>query len=60
MVYILLDGRAGGHIPNATWIALRLLEGDQSIIEAVRTGEIGNIKLVNTLLEETELKAESI
>ena len=47
-------------IPNATWVALRLLEGDQSIIEAVRTGEIGNIKLVNTLLEETELKAESI
>ena len=47
-------------IPNATWVALRLLEGDQSIIEAVRTGELGNIKLVNTSLEEIELKAESI
>jgi ferrous iron transport protein B len=47
-------------IPNATWVALRLLEGDQSITEAVRTGEIGNIKLVSASLEETELTAESI
>ena len=47
-------------IPNATWVALRLLEGDQSIIEAVGTGELGNIKQVNTSLEEIELKVESI
>lgn len=47
-------------IPNATWVALRLLEGDQSITEAVRTGEIGNIKMVSALPEETELAAESI
>jgi len=31
-------------LPNTRWIALRLLEGDQSIIEAVRSGEIGNLK----------------
>ena len=47
-------------IPNATWVALRLLEGDQSIIEAVGTGELGNIKQVNTSLEEIKLKVESI
>jgi ferrous iron transport protein B len=35
-------------IPNSTWVALRLLEGDQSIIEAVRTGDIGRIKEGNS------------
>lgn len=32
------------NLPNTRWIALRLLEGDQSVIEAVRSGEIGNLK----------------
>ena len=31
-------------VPNARWVALRLLEGDQSIIDAIRTGELGNLK----------------
>lgn len=30
-------------IPNARWIALRLLEGDQKIIDAVRSGELGSL-----------------
>lgn len=30
-------------LPNLNWVALRLLEGDQSIIEAVRTGELGKL-----------------
>jgi ferrous iron transport protein B len=30
-------------IPNSRWVALRLLEGDQSIIEAVRSGDLGKI-----------------
>lgn len=30
-------------LPNAKWVALRLLEGDNSIIEAVRNGELGTI-----------------
>jgi len=47
-------------IPNATWVALRLLEGDQSITEAVRTGEIGNIKMVSASLDKTELATESV
>lgn len=31
------------NLPNTKWVALRLLEGDDSIIEAVRTGELGSI-----------------
>ncbi len=30
-------------LPNVNWVAMRLLEGDNSIIEAIRTGEIGNL-----------------
>lgn len=28
-------------LPNARWVALRLLDGDESIIRAVRSGELG-------------------
>jgi len=31
-------------LPNLDWVALRLLEGDPSIIEAVRSGELGRLK----------------
>ncbi len=37
-----LDTRFPG-LPNTRWIALRLLEGDQKIIDAVRSGEITNL-----------------
>ena len=30
-------------LPNVNWVAMRLLEGDNSIIEAIRTGEIGSL-----------------
>tara|TARA_Y100000588_G_C14254156_1_gene924729 strand:+ start:2301 stop:3122 length:822 start_codon:yes stop_codon:yes gene_type:complete len=30
-------------LPNIRWVALRLLEGDKRIIEAVRTGELGDL-----------------
>ncbi|MBX3008704.1 MAG: 50S ribosome-binding GTPase [Melioribacteraceae bacterium] len=30
-------------LPNTRWIALRLLEGDQSVIDSVRSGEITNL-----------------
>lgn len=33
-------------LPNINWVALRLLEGDNSIIEAVRSGELGSINPV--------------
>ncbi len=30
-------------LPNVNWVAMRLLEGDNSIIDAVRSGDIGNL-----------------
>lgn len=35
--------KAFPNLPNVRWIALRLLEGDQSIIDAVGSGEIKNL-----------------
>ena len=37
-----LSGQFPG-LPNINWVALRLLEGDNSIVEAVRSGELGSI-----------------
>lgn len=37
------------NLNNTRWIALRLLEGDQRIIDAVRSGEIGTIKLAENV-----------
>lgn len=31
------------NLPNINWVALRLLEGDNSIIESIRSGELGII-----------------
>lgn len=31
-------------LPNSRWIALRLLEGDRSIIEAMKEGTLGNLE----------------
>lgn len=39
-------------LPNARWVAMRLLEGDQSIINAVKTGELGNIKSVSLIASQ--------
>lgn len=30
-------------LPNSRWVALRLLDGDRNISEAIRTGELGNL-----------------
>lgn len=38
-------------LPNVRWVALRLLEGDQSIIDAVRSGDLGTIKKVEAAAE---------
>jgi ferrous iron transport protein B len=38
-------------LPNTRWIALRLLEGDQKVIDAVRSGEIGNLKPAESFSE---------
>lgn len=31
-------------LPNPRWVAMRLLEGDQSIIDAIKSGELGDLK----------------
>ncbi len=31
------------NLPNARWVALRLLDGDQRLMEAIRSGELGNL-----------------
>jgi ferrous iron transport protein B len=31
-------------LPNARWVALRLLDGDRSLAEAVRRGDLGDLK----------------
>ena len=41
------------NLPNLRWVALRLLEGDQSIIDAVRSGDLGNLKK-DVILNEVE------
>jgi ferrous iron transport protein B len=30
-------------LPNARWVALRLLDGDEHIIQAIRKGELGEL-----------------
>ena len=30
-------------LPNARWVALRLLDGDERIAEALRKGELGDL-----------------
>ncbi len=42
------------NLPNVRWVALRLLEGDQSIIDAIRSGELGNINLTEIPEEQKE------
>ncbi len=40
-------------LPNARWVALRLLEGDESIIKAVRNKTLGTLKTANLSLPLT-------
>jgi len=42
------------NLPNAKWVALRLLDGDERIIEAVRKGELGDLHYNDALFREQE------
>lgn len=44
------------NLPNPRWVALRLLEGDQSIINALKTGELGSLSKPQNVEPETELE----
>lgn len=41
-------------LPNVRWVALRLLEGDRSIQEAVRSGALGDLRQDEMLRAEAE------
>lgn len=47
-------------IPNARWIALRLLEGDQRIIDAVRSGELATLGRTVPLAAGQQLEMENV
>jgi ferrous iron transport protein B len=49
--------RAFPELPNSRWIALRLLDGDERIMQAVRGGELATIH--NPELGQTDRPAES-
>ncbi len=42
------------NLPNVKWVALRLLEGDQSIIDSIRNGELGRIHSTDQKISELE------
>lgn len=44
------------NLPNARWVALRLLEGDESIIRAVREKTLGNLKQPNGFSQLVQLE----
>jgi ferrous iron transport protein B len=35
-------------LPNARWVAIRLLEGDQTIIDAIKSGDIGQLRVTSS------------
>lgn len=41
-------------LPNSRWVALRLLEGDQRMIEAVKTGELNDLVKVTSEIHHSE------
>jgi ferrous iron transport protein B len=44
-------------LPNARWVALRLLEGDESIVRAIGEGTLGEIRQPNTFVNLAKLEA---
>ena len=47
------DEPAFPDLPNPRWVALRLLGGDDSIVEALRSGQLGRLQTL-TATEPTE------
>jgi ferrous iron transport protein B len=52
-------GTAFPNLPNARWVALRLLEGDKRIVEAVRSGDLGSLSQGGGLDPEGALASAS-
>ncbi|MCP5055069.1 MAG: iron transporter FeoB [bacterium] len=49
-------------LPNSRWVALRLLDGDERVIEALKKGELGDLRLASQEVPNISdsLKQESI
>jgi ferrous iron transport protein B len=45
-------------LPNARWVALRLLDGDRNIIEAIKNGELGDLSRQETVREGRALEQQ--
>jgi len=46
------------NLPNARWVAMRLLEGDQTILDSIRSGELNTIiKSQSTVAAEEDVTA---
>jgi len=43
-------------LPNARWVALRLLDGDKRIAEALRKGELGDLTRGNIASRAAQLQ----
>ncbi|MGH0053882.1 MAG: hypothetical protein ACQ5SW_10875 [Sphaerochaetaceae bacterium] len=43
-------------IPNPRWVAVRLLDGDRRIIEALQNGDLGNLKRGDTTDRAHQIK----
>jgi ferrous iron transport protein B len=43
------------NLPNARWAALRLLEGDQSIVDAINFGTLGDLTVENQEVQESNI-----
>ena len=46
-------------VSNPRWVALRLLEGDQRIAEAIQSGELGSLAADRTMMTEIQREGEN-
>lgn len=53
-----LVGQVFPDLPNARWVALRLLDGDQSIAQAVQDGSLGDLMVTASDVGQSDLSLE--
>ncbi len=41
-------------LPNARWVAMRLLEGDQKILDSIKSGELNSVVNSNNIKSPEE------
>jgi ferrous iron transport protein B len=53
-------GRVFTGLPNAQWVALRLLNGDERIMQAVQSGELGTLQRQGDALQTQKIGVETV